>query len=117
MIVHAWANDSLDKNAFRVLTLNFAQGMIIVQLSITFILQVAFVKYEMTGNDTSMVWDMFGFFLHNLKLYQVIMHLLALCFSVQAIQLFRTTRNSSLTSLGLLPEGNPAVLGGGNELD
>lgn len=85
MIVYAWANDTLDRNELRVLTLNFAQGIIILQLTITFVLQVAFVNFELVPFESSMVWDMFGFFLHNLHLYQVILHLVALCFSVQAI--------------------------------
>jgi hypothetical protein len=116
LIVHAWANDTLDKNGLRIMTLNFAQGIMIFQLTVTFTLQIAIVNFELTAFQSSMVWDMFGFFLHNLKLYQVIFHLLSLSLSIQAIQLFRTTRNSYLQTQALImaEPAVPNVLGGGN---
>ncbi len=54
-------------------------------------------------SDFTFIWDMFGFLLHNLKTYQVILHLLTLCLSIQAIQMYKQTRSNSLKSLNFIP--------------
>ena len=77
-----WATDQLDKNSLRLMILNFAQGLMIFQLTVTFLFQVAYVQYEIVISDMSMICDMFGFLLHNLKTYQVILHLLAITLSI-----------------------------------
>lgn len=66
LIVYAWASDQLDRNDLRVTTLNFASVLILLQIVITFILQIAWVNFELVPFESSQVWDMFGFFLHNL---------------------------------------------------
>ena len=38
----------------------------LIQLSITFIFQVAYVSSELIGTDSAFAWDMFGFLLTSL---------------------------------------------------
>jgi hypothetical protein len=64
---------------------------------------VAIISKELFISDLTFVWDMFGFLLHNLSLYQVVLHLLTMSLSIQAIQLYKATRASSLKSHSLLP--------------
>jgi hypothetical protein len=65
----AWANNSLDTNSLRLLILNFTQALMLIQLSITFTFQVAYISKELFVTDLTFIWDMFGFLLHNLSLY------------------------------------------------
>jgi hypothetical protein len=64
---------------------------------------VAYIKEEIIGTPVSMAWDMFGLLLHNLQTYQVIMHLVTMTASIQAIQLYRNARKASLKSPGFIP--------------
>ena len=50
-----------------------------------------------------MAWDMFGFLLHNLSTYQVVLHLLTMSLSIQAIQLYKTVRASVFKTHGFIP--------------
>ena len=43
----------------------------ILQLSMTFLFQISFFKYEIKKTEVSLAWDMFGFLLSSLKTYQV----------------------------------------------
>ena len=78
----AWAHEQHEKNSLRLLILNFAQSLMLIQIVIIFVFQVAIVSKELFITDFTFVWDMFGFLLHNLKLYQVILHLLTMSLSI-----------------------------------
>jgi hypothetical protein len=71
ILFYSWANDKHEKNQLRILLLNFAQGLILLQLTVTFVFQIAYVNAELAGYQSTFVWDMCGFLLHNLKPYQV----------------------------------------------
>jgi hypothetical protein len=87
-----WAKNALETNSLRILILNFAQALMLMQLTVTFVFQVAYVSKELFVTDLTFVWDMFGFLLHNLSKYQVILHLTTMTLSIQAIQIYKATR-------------------------
>lgn len=63
-----------------------------------------------------MAWDMFGVLLHRLRAYQIIMHLVTMTFSIQAIQLYRTVRFSAFRNSPLIPV-TPELGGQGHDFD
>jgi len=57
----------------------------VIQLGVTFVFEISYINNRLVTSTTSMYWDIIGFQLHNLRLYQVIMHLVTMAFSIQAI--------------------------------
>ena len=70
----------------------------LIQLTAAFIMQISYVSQAVFVTEWTFVWDMFGLLFHNLRLYQVILHLVTMTFSIQAIQLYKVTRLNSLKS-------------------
>jgi hypothetical protein len=64
-----WAHNQLDKNSQRIMILNFAQGLVLLQLSLTFAFQVTYFKQEIVASESTFAWDMFGLLLHKLRTY------------------------------------------------
>lgn len=65
----AWAHNQLDKNSQRIMILNFAHGLVLLQLSLTFAFQVTYFKQEIVASESTFAWDMFGLLLHKLRTY------------------------------------------------
>ena len=63
------------------------------------------IEVEVSGTGLAFAGDMFGVIVHQMRSYNVVLHLIGITFTIQAIQCYKITRISSLRNIGIIPPG------------